>query len=128
MIKFAAITKGYALAFQAFGFLYWDYKDQLPLEEILVKFDEILDDFAYRKIWESLSATDKKILGYFCEKEKAKVNEIRDALSMTSPVFSKYREKLLNRGLLASREYGTLELTLPRFGRFAKLQLAYEEE
>ena len=125
-IKFAAITKGYALAFQAFGFLYWDYKDQLSLEEILVKFDEILDDFAYRKIWESLSATDKKILGYFCEKEKAKVNEIRDALSMTSPVFSKYREKLLNRGLLASREYGTLELTLPRFGRFAKLQLAYE--
>lgn len=127
-IKFAAITKGYALAFQAFGFLYWDYKDQLSLEEILVKFDEILDDFVYRKIWESLSATDKKILGYFCEKEKAKVNEIRDALSMTSPVFSKYREKLLNRGLLASREYGTLELTLPRFGRFAKLQLTYEEE
>ncbi len=95
-IKFAAITKGYALA--------------------------------YRKIWESLSGTDKKILGYFCEKEKAKVNEIRAALSMTSPVFSKYREKLLNRGLLASREYGTLELTLPRFGRFAKLQLTYEEE
>ena len=63
-IKFAAITKGYALA--------------------------------YRKIWESLSATD--------------------------------REKLLNRGLLASREYGTIELTLPRFGRFAKLQLTYEEE
>ena len=127
-IKFAAITKGYALAFQAFGSLYWDYKDQLSLEEILEKYDEILDDFAYRKIWESLSPTDKKILGYFCEKEKAKVNEIRDALSMSSAVFSKYREKLLNRGLLISREYGTLELTLPRFGRFAKLFLAYEEE
>ena len=127
-VKFAAITKGYALAFQAFGSLYWDYKDELPLEEILEKFDEILDDFAYRKIWESLSTTDKKILGYFSEKEKAKVNEIRDALSMTSAVFSKYREKLLNRGLLASKEYGTLELTLPRFGRFAKLFLAYEAE
>jgi len=24
-LKFAAITKGYALAFQAFGSLYWDY-------------------------------------------------------------------------------------------------------
>lgn len=127
-IKFASITKGYALAFQAFGSLYWDYKDELSLEEILQKFDEILDDFAYRKIWESLSPTDKKILGYFCDKEKAKVNDIRDALSMTSAVFSKYREKLLNRGLLASKEYGTLELTLPRFGRFAKLFLAYEEE
>ena len=126
-IKFAAITKGYALAFQAFGSLYWDYRDKLSLEEILEKFDELLDDFAYRKIWESLSATDKKIIGFFSEKEKAKVNEIRDALSMTSAVFSKYREKLINRGLLASKEYGTLELTLPRFGRFAKIYLAYEE-
>ena len=69
-IKFAALTKGYALAFQAFGFLYWDYKDQLSFEEILVKFDESHDDFTYRKIWESLSATDKKILGFFCEKKK----------------------------------------------------------
>ena len=50
LLRSPTITKGYALAFQAFGFLYWDYKDQLPLEEILVKFDEILDDFAYRKI------------------------------------------------------------------------------
>ncbi len=127
-VKFAAITKGYALAFQAFGSLYWDYKDELTLEEILEKFDEILDDFAYRKIWESLSPTDKKILGYFSEKEKAKVNDIRDALSMSSPTFSKYREKLLNRGLIVSKEYGTLELTLPRFGRFAKLSLSYEAE
>ena len=128
MIKFAAITKGYALAFQAFGSLYWDYKDELPLEKILEKFDELLDGFAYRKIWESLSPTDKKIIVFFCEKEKAKVNEIRDALAMTSSVFSKYREKLLNRGLLASKEYGTLELTLPRFGLLAKRYLAYEEE
>ena len=127
-IKFAAITKGYALAFQAFGYLYWDYKDNLSLDEILQKFDEILEDFAYKKIWESLSPTDKKIISFFNDNEKAKVNEIRDALSMTSAVFSKYREKLLNRGLLVSKEYGTLELTLPRFGRFAKLYLAYEEE
>ena len=127
-IKFAAITKGYALAFQAFGFLYWEYKDELPFEDILEKFDEILDDFAYRKIWENLSPTDKKIIGYFSEKEKVKVNDIRNELSITSAVFSKYREKLLNRGLLASKEYGTLELTLPRFGRFAKLMLAYEAE
>ena len=127
-IKFAAITKGYALAFQAFGSLYWDYKDELTLEEILEKFDEILDDFAYRKIWESLSPTDKKIICYFSDNKKANVPDIRDALSMTPATFSKYREKLLNRGLVASKEFGTLELALPRFGRFAKLLLAYEGE
>ena len=88
----------------------------------------IQNDFAYKKIWESLSQTDKKIIGCFSEKEKAKVNKIRDSLSMSSAVFSKYREKLLNRGLLVSKEYGTLELTLPRFGHFAKLLLAYEAE
>ena len=92
-IKIAAITKGYALAFQALGYLYWEYKDELLFEQILEKFDELLGDFAYRKIWESLSATDKKI-----------------------------------RGLLISTEYGTLELTLPRFGRFAQIYLAFEAE
>lgn len=129
-IKFASLTKGYALAFQAFGYLYWDYRNELSFEDILVKFDELLGDFAYRKIWDSLSATEKKIISFFSEKEKEKamVKEIRDALSMTSAVFSKYREKLLNKGLLVAKEYGTLELTLPRLGRFAKFYLAYEEE
>ena len=127
-IKLATITKGYALAFQAFGFLYWDYRDKLSLEEILEKFDELLDGFAYRKIWESLTPTDKKIIGFLGEKGKAKVSDIRDSLSISSPVFSKYRERLLNRGILNSPEYGIIELTLPRFGRFAQIYLAYEEE
>ena len=127
-LKFAALTKGYALAFQALGFLYWDYKDQLPFDEILNKFDELLDNFAYKKIWESLSTTEKKIVGVFEKKDKLKVNEIRETLSMTSPVFSKYRERLLNKGILTTTEYGSLELTLPRFGIFAKLYLAYEAE
>ena len=127
-IKLATITKGYALAFQAFGFLYWDYRDKLSLEEILEKFDELLDGFAYRKIWESLTPTDKIILGFLGKKGKAKVSDIRDSLSISSPVFSKYRERLLNRGILTSPEYGIIELTLPRFGRFAQIYLAYEEE
>lgn len=127
-IKLAAITKGYALAFQALGYLYWDYKDELLFEQILEKFDELLGDFAYRKIWESLSATDKKIINIFSDNKKIKVADIRENLSMTPPVFSKYRERLLNRGLLISTEYGTLELTLPRFGRFAQIYLAFEAE
>ena len=126
-LKFAALTKGYALAFQALGFLYWDYKDQLSFEEILKKFDELLENFAYKKIWESLSAIEKKIIVTFDKKDKLKVNEIREALSMTSPVFSKYRERLLNRGILLSTEYGSLELSLPRFGKIAKIFLTYEE-
>lgn len=88
-IKLAAITKGYALAFQALGYLYWEYKDELLFEQILEKFDELLGDFAYRKIWESLSATDKKIINIFSDNKKIKVADIRENLSMTPPSFFK---------------------------------------
>lgn len=60
--KLARITKGYAFAFQALGLLYFDYKDSLSLDKILSKFDDLLDDFVYRKIWEGLSEQDKKVL------------------------------------------------------------------
>jgi len=47
--KLSKTTKGYAFAFQALGLLYFDYRDSLPLEKILLKFDDLLDDFVYRK-------------------------------------------------------------------------------
>ena len=112
--KLAQITKGYAFAFQALGLLYFDYKDSLSLDKILLKFDDLLDDFVYRKIWEGLSNQDKNVLLAITD-SKIQVGDVCKKLNMTSATFSKYRERLLNRGIIHSPQHGYVEIILPRF-------------
>ena len=122
-IHLAKITKGYAFAFQALGLLYYDYKDSLSLEEILLKFDDLLDDFVYRKIWQGLSVLDKKVVLAISD-SNSKVSDICAKLNMNNSSFSKYRERLINRGIAQSTQHGFLELILPRFAEIVRF---YEE-
>ncbi len=117
--KLAKITKGYAFAFQALGLLYFDYKDSLPLEKIILKFDDLLDDFVYRKIWEGLSEQDKNVILAITDSKTA-VNEICKKLNMTSSTFSKYRQRLLDRGIIRAPQHGYVEIILPRFAELTK--------
>ncbi|WP_407398488.1 ATP-binding protein [Treponema sp.] len=124
----AVYTQGYAFAFQALGLLYWEYKDDLSFENILKKFDELLDDFAYKKIWSSLTPVEKNIIDVMTTKKEISVKEIREKLNMQSNNFSKYRERLINKGLVKSPAHGILEFTLPRFDILAKSYIAFEKE
>ena len=117
--KLAKLTKGYAFAFQALGFLYYDYNDSLPLEKIISKFDDLLDDFVYKKIWEGLSEQDKNVILAITD-SKTQVGEICKKLNMTSATFSKYRERLLNRGIIKAPQHGYVEIILPRFTEIIK--------
>ena len=109
-------TMGYAFAFQALGMLYWEYHDVLSEKEIIRKLDGMLEDFVYRKIWSSLSNAEKQIvLAMPFHNEKMKVKDLCNRLNMKSATFSKYRERLLNKGVLFSPEYGYLRIALPRF-------------
>jgi hypothetical protein len=113
----ADVTRGYAFAFQALGMLYWEYRDSLSDDEIMTKLDGMLEDFVYRKIWSSLSDTEKKIiLAMPADGSKTKVGNICDAIGIKSGSFSKYRERLINKGICISPNYGMLALILPRFG------------
>ena len=119
-MKLAEITKGYAFAFQALGAIYWEHGGSMSLDKILVKLDDILEDFAYRKIWESLSEKEREIV--LCiDEDKVKVGDIRDALAMTASTFSKYRDKLIKTGILISESHGYISLALPRFNEVAKM-------
>ena len=60
-VELARLTKGYAFAFQALGLLYFDKTEMQSLSDILPKLDGMLDDFVYRKIWESLSEKRARI-------------------------------------------------------------------
>lgn len=122
--KLARITKGYAFAFQALGLLYYDFRNSLSLEEIILKFDDLLDDFVYRKIWQGLSEQDRKVILAISD-SKTKVTDICQKLNMTSSTFSKYRERLISRGLIQSGQHGYVELILPRFAEVASF---YAEE
>ena len=116
--KLSKMTKGYAFAFQALGLLYFDYHKSLPLEQIILKYDELLDDFVYKKIWQGLSVQDKNVILAITDEQK-KVSEICEKLNMTSSTFSKYRERLLNRGIIRAPQHGYVEIILPRFAEIA---------
>lgn len=112
--RLAIITKGYAFAFQALGLLYYEYRDELPFERILSDFDDMLDDFVYKKIWESMSDQDKKIALAIGE-NTAKVQSVCEKVGMNSTSFSKYRDRLIKRGIIESSKHGYVSLALPRF-------------
>ena len=110
----AEVTKGYAFAFQALGMLYYEYRDSLDMGEILIKLDEMLDGYVYGKIWDSLSDKDREVVLAFPE-HTVKTKEMCEILSMESSIFSKYRDRLLKKGVIAAVRHGYIELALPRF-------------
>lgn len=115
----ARLTKGYAFAFQALGLLYYEHHDEMELDEILLKLDDMLDDFVYKKIWSSLSRQDKDVV-LAINGEETKVSDICSKTGMTSAVFSRYRDRLIKRGIIFSTGHGYVSLALPRFEIIAK--------
>lgn len=114
--ELSAMTKGYAFAFQALGACYWDNRN---LKRAIDKFEEILDDFVYRKIWSQLTHKEREIVLAIRE-DKEKISNICKSISMSNGTFSKYKESLERKGVLASAGYGYVTLALPRFCEVAR--------
>ncbi|MCR4657851.1 MAG: ATP-binding protein [Lachnospiraceae bacterium] len=111
--ELADMTLGYAFAFQALGVSYWDNREK-GMNAVLTEYDELLDDFVYKKIWSSLSSLERSIVRGISERE-VKVGDLRKKLSIRSGTFSKYRDILIRKGLIDSSRYGFISLMLPRF-------------
>lgn len=120
--KMTELTKGYPFAFQVLGYLYWEYRADKKLEEILPEYDQYLDEYVYSKIWSELSMQDKEILTVISVTGETRVKNIRESLSMNSNLFSVYRERLKRKGVVDTREYGRMSLALPRFDEFVKIR------
>lgn len=119
-MQMAKETKGYPFAYQVLGYLCW--KNEQTWEEVLPEYGRYLEDYVYEKLWNELSALDKKLLKAMASDNDGTVKSIREKLGMTSNKFSVYRERLLRKGLIASPEYGYLEFALPRFREFLRSQ------
>ena len=110
-------TKGYSYAFQMLGYLRWNNKDK-TISEILPEYDYILKEYSYNKIWSELSEKDKEIMREISKHEVVSVKKVREALNINSSLFSSYRERLFNSGLIDISEYGKVSGVLPRFKEF----------
>ncbi len=127
-LNLAKQTKGYAFAFQALGMIYWDSKDDVEEKKLLRDLDSLLDEYVYHKIWNDLSELDQKILMNVPDNCSIKTGELCEKAGITPQVFSKYRERLIGKGLIVSAGHGYVELALPRFGEVCKLYRAILEE
>ena len=110
----ANITKGYAFAFQALGMLYFEHRNTERMEKILTMLDGMLDDYVYKKIWQSLSGVEKRIMKSIGDSEM-KVADVLAATQIESSSFSRYRDSLIKKGLIMSTKHGYVSIALPRF-------------
>ena len=116
--ELAFLTRGYAFAFQALGVAYWDHGRD-GMDAVMNEYEDLLDDFVYRKIWSSLSDTERKVVLAISDDEVS-TGDICHKLSMNSGTFSRYREKLISKGIAEPVRHGYLSLSLPRFYEVAR--------
>ena len=120
----AHTTKGYAFAFQVLG--YFTYKDDHhDYRKVITKYRLYLDEFVYEKLWSELSAKDREVIICMAQTGFETVSEIRAHTGMDSNEFSKYRLRLIRKGLVDGSMRGRLVFVLPLFSEFVLNQLEY---
>ena len=117
-LEFAKLTKGYAFAFQLLGYLLFSQEDTKITKQLLSKYDQYLEEFVYQKVWSSLTLVEQRILHSFKSNESVKVCFLLEKLNMDKGYFSKYRDRLLKKGVVVAPSKGTLMFALPRFREF----------
>ena len=117
--KMAAVTKGYAYAFQELGKLYFKKQGSHSLEEVMDELKSELFAYSYEKIWEELAEGDRFVLRLLCDREERKRQDILENLGERANQYSVYRDRLKKRGLIAVRP-GYISLSLPFFGEYIR--------
>ena len=122
-IELAKLTKGYAFAFQLLGYLFFESHDKAITASLLNEFDQYLEEFVYQQIWKGLSQVEKKILKSFASDGPVRVSTIMESAGMKKESFSKYRDRLIKKGIVFAPSHGELAFTLPRFEVFVSTRL-----
>ena len=117
--ELAKITRGYAYAFQELGVLCFKKKADETLEDILPRLKSELFAYSYEKIWKELTEMDRFLAGLLTEKDEYKRDEILKLMGEKAGSYSMYRDRLIKRGILNSRQ-GYVSLALPYFAEYIK--------
>ena len=78
----------YAFAFQALGVSYWNNREA-GMDAVLEEFDELLDDFVYKKIWSSLTTREREIVRAI-NTDEVKASEICVRTGISNSSLSQY--------------------------------------
>jgi hypothetical protein len=115
----AQLTKGYAYAFQELGALYFKKKSHETLEDITPDLRAELFAYSYEKIWEELTEADRFLARLLVNKSEYKREEVLPLMGDRSGNYSMYRDRLIKRGILDSRQ-AYISLALPFFADYIK--------
>ena len=114
------LTKGYAYAYQVLGSLYFCKKESEKLEDIIPDFERILFRDSYDLIWQSLTPAEKEVVKCIYKTKNGKAEDIK-ALMKKPSNYTVYRERLINKHLVNTKERGFLQINLPLFDRFIEI-------
>ncbi len=115
----AAITNGYAYAFQQLGALYFKNGKKESFDSIVDELKRELFSYSYEKIWEELTAEDRFLASLLTEKEEYKRAEVMELMGDKSGNYSMYRDRLLKRGVIRARQ-GYIGLNPPFFAEYVR--------
>ncbi len=114
--EMAVLTKGYAFAFQALGFL--TCKQNGDYKKAMDSYRFYLEEYSYAKIWSELSGQDKKIAYGIAKAESRKTSSVLLSCGIDSNHFNPYRKRLSDKGIIDGNDRGFIKFTLPLFGDF----------
>ena len=123
--KMAKLTLGYAFAFQVLGYLTYEHNGNY--KEILSEYRAYLEDYSYNKIWRVLSSKDKDILYAIAKSKTNKVSEIISIANISNNSLNPYRKRLMDKGVVTTKERGKLLFTLPLFKDYVLDNFFYNE-
>ena len=117
--KMSRMTMGYAYAFQELGVLYFKKQPSQTLDDLVPDFKTELFAYSYEKIWEELTEADRFLVKLLTEKDEYKREEILTLMGDRSGNYSMYRDRLLKRGIIESRQ-AYIAFALPYFADYIK--------
>ena len=116
--QMAALTKGYAFAYQALGKYMWECGNKTVTDEVLELLDAALSEKVYQLIWNELSPKEQWFLRFIVTKDKIPVSELLALTGQNKSQFSKPRQSLKKKGIIDTSVRGMIAVRLPRLKEF----------
>ena len=118
--KMAKLTKGYSYAYSLLGNIFWEKRDSMSLDDMIIQLKDILEDRVYSQVWDELTEVEKKFIKAMnnClgdDSQKAKVSDIIQQLQKAPAQVNEYKVRLVETGIIDNSERGYLRYSLPYF-------------